>query len=122
MGCAQINVTGGGSASPATVSFPGAYSPTDPGITINLYYPPLTNYVIPGPRPFTCDAGSTPATSAVSTTARATTTAAAPTTSAPAAGTVPKYGQCGGIGWTGATACVAGSTCKAINEHYSQCV
>ncbi|CAE6527675.1 unnamed protein product [Rhizoctonia solani] len=113
MGCAQINVTGGGNASPATVSFPGAYSPTDPGITIN--YPPLTNYVIPGPRPFTCDAGSTPATSTTSSTT-------APTTSAPTAGTVPKYSQCGGIGWTGATACVAGSTCKAINDHYSQCV
>jgi cellulase len=36
MECAQINVTGGGSASPATVSFPGAYSGTDPGILINV--------------------------------------------------------------------------------------
>ncbi|KAG8688207.1 hypothetical protein FRC11_005868 [Ceratobasidium sp. 423] len=124
MGCAQINVTGGGNASPATVSFPGAYSPTDPGITVNIYqYPPLTNYVIPGPRPFTCDAGSTPTTPGVSTTARATSTTAAPTTSAPpTSGTVPKYGQCGGIGWTGATTCVAGSTCKVINDYYYQCV
>ncbi|KAG8903789.1 hypothetical protein FRC01_008991 [Tulasnella sp. 417] len=39
MECAQINVTGGGSASPATVSFPGTYHGTDPGITINIYYP-----------------------------------------------------------------------------------
>ncbi|KAG8957572.1 hypothetical protein FRC00_003792 [Tulasnella sp. 408] len=30
MECAQINVTGGGTASPATVSFPGAYHGTDP--------------------------------------------------------------------------------------------
>ncbi|KAG8908054.1 hypothetical protein FRC01_007513 [Tulasnella sp. 417] len=30
MGCAQINVTGGGSASPATVSFPGAYQGSNP--------------------------------------------------------------------------------------------
>ncbi|KAJ1300731.1 hypothetical protein OPQ81_002375 [Rhizoctonia solani] len=37
MGCAQINVTGGGNASPATVSFPGAYAGTDPGITVNIY-------------------------------------------------------------------------------------
>jgi hypothetical protein len=36
MECAQINVTGGGSASPATVSFPGAYSGTDPGVKINV--------------------------------------------------------------------------------------
>ncbi|KAG8767228.1 hypothetical protein FRC20_007812 [Serendipita sp. 405] len=34
MECAQIRVTGGGSASPATVSFPGAYSQSDPGILI----------------------------------------------------------------------------------------
>lgn len=39
IGCAQINVTGGGSASPATVSFPGAYHGSDPGITLNIYYP-----------------------------------------------------------------------------------
>ncbi|KAF8755251.1 hydrolase family 61 [Rhizoctonia solani] len=125
MGCAQINVTGGGNASPATVSFPGTYSGTDPGITVNIYYPPLTNYVIPGPRPFTCDAGSSPTTPATpnpSTTSRPTSTTAAPTTSAPpTSGTVPKYGQCGGIGWTGATQCVTGSTCKVINEYYYQC-
>ncbi|KIM21889.1 glycoside hydrolase family 61 protein, partial [Serendipita vermifera MAFF 305830] len=29
--CAQLTVTGGGSASPATVSIPGVYSATDPG-------------------------------------------------------------------------------------------
>ncbi|PVF94635.1 hypothetical protein CPB86DRAFT_800316 [Serendipita vermifera] len=35
MGCAQINITGGGSASPSTVSFPGGYSGSDPGVLIN---------------------------------------------------------------------------------------
>ncbi|KAH8813896.1 glycoside hydrolase [Flagelloscypha sp. PMI_526] len=54
MECAQIEVTGGGSTSPATVSFPGAYKSTDPGITVNIYYPVLTNYTIPGPAVFTC--------------------------------------------------------------------
>ena len=34
MECAQIRITGGGSASPPTVSFPGAYAGSDPGITI----------------------------------------------------------------------------------------
>ncbi|CCA67657.1 related to cel1 protein precursor [Serendipita indica DSM 11827] len=34
MECAQINITGGGSASPPTVSFPGAYSGSDPGILV----------------------------------------------------------------------------------------
>lgn len=31
MECAQLHITGGGSTQPATVSFPGAYSGTDPG-------------------------------------------------------------------------------------------
>lgn len=44
-----------------------------------------------------------------------------PTPSAPAGPLVPKYGQCGGNGWTGATQCVAGSTCQKLNDWYSQC-
>ncbi|KAI1791348.1 hypothetical protein LXA43DRAFT_973192 [Ganoderma leucocontextum] len=32
------------------------------------------------------------------------------------------WGQCGGIGWTGATTCVAGSTCTSLNVYYSQCL
>jgi hypothetical protein len=52
MECAQINITGGsGSKSPATVSIPGAYKATDPGILINIYQT-LSSYTIPGPAPF----------------------------------------------------------------------
>ena len=76
MECAQINVVGGsGSKKPSTVSLPGAYkvcSPepaldaredekltlllkgSDPGVTINIYYPPVTSYTVPGPKVFTC--------------------------------------------------------------------
>jgi hypothetical protein len=54
MECAQLEITGGGSTSPETVSFPGAYAGSDPGITVNIYYPPLTSYEIPGPEVFTC--------------------------------------------------------------------
>ncbi|KAK1454359.1 glycosyl hydrolase family 61 [Colletotrichum cuscutae] len=55
MECAQINVVGGTAAkSPPTVSFPGAYKGSDPGITINIYYPVVTNYTIPGPAKFAC--------------------------------------------------------------------
>jgi len=54
MECAQINVIGGsGSKSPATVSLPGAYKASDPGILINIYQT-LTGYTIPGPAVFTC--------------------------------------------------------------------
>lgn len=37
-------------------------------------------------------------------------------------GTVPKYGQCGGRNYSGPTQCVSGSTCRAQNEWYSQCL
>jgi cellulose 1,4-beta-cellobiosidase len=52
-----------------------------------------------------------------------TTTSTAPsgTTTAPSA-TQTHYGQCGGIGWTGPTACAAGSTCQASGAYYSQCL
>jgi len=32
------------------------------------------------------------------------------------------WGQCGGIGWTGPTTCVAGTTCTVINSYYYQCL
>ncbi|KAK4211232.1 putative glycoside hydrolase family 61 protein [Rhypophila decipiens] len=56
MECAQINVVGGtGSKTPSnTVSFPGAYKGSDPGVKISIYWPPVTNYVVPGPSVFTC--------------------------------------------------------------------
>lgn len=45
------------------------------------------------------------------------------TSSAAATGsTVPKWGQCGGMGYTGLTVCVAGSTCAYSNAWYSQCL
>lgn len=47
MECAQLNITGGGNADPATVSFPGAYSAMDPGIYLNIYNV-LSNYTVPG--------------------------------------------------------------------------
>ncbi|KAM0329266.1 hypothetical protein ACHAQA_004570 [Verticillium albo-atrum] len=50
MGCAQINVEGGGSGTPSpTVKFPGAYDGTEPGIHIGIYYPAPTEYTMFGP-------------------------------------------------------------------------
>jgi cellulose 1,4-beta-cellobiosidase len=37
-------------------------------------------------------------------------------------GTVAEYGQCGGIGFTGATACVSPFVCTELNAYYSQCL
>ncbi|GJD01314.1 Pectin lyase [Colletotrichum higginsianum IMI 349063] len=33
-----------------------------------------------------------------------------------------QWGQCGGNGWTGPTACAAGTSCVVQNEWYSQCL
>ncbi|KAJ6261140.1 Endoglucanase-4 [Drechslerella dactyloides] len=80
MSCAQINIVGGGTSSPPTVNFPGAYSGSDPGILVNIYYPPLSTYVIPGPRPFTCG-GSSPTSTTSARTSSATTTSRTTTAS-----------------------------------------
>ncbi|KAI1795484.1 cellulose-growth-specific protein [Ganoderma leucocontextum] len=51
--CAQLKVTGSGSAQPSgsyLVKVPGAYSMSDPGVGIDVYSQPgVTNYTIPGP-------------------------------------------------------------------------
>ncbi|KAK4095790.1 lytic polysaccharide monooxygenase [Parathielavia hyrcaniae] len=56
LSCAQINVTGGtGTWNPQhKVAFPGAYSPTDPGILMKIYWPVPTSYTPPGPPAETC--------------------------------------------------------------------
>ncbi|KAK3938661.1 putative endo-beta-1,4-glucanase D [Diplogelasinospora grovesii] len=52
--CAQVNVSGGGSATPApTCKIPGAFKATDPGYTANIYNG-LKSYTVPGPAVFTC--------------------------------------------------------------------
>ncbi|KAG8698808.1 hypothetical protein FRC08_005689 [Ceratobasidium sp. 394] len=124
MSCYQISVTGGGRANPATVKFPGAYSPNDPGIHFDLYGS-YTSYTIPGPPVYV--PGSSTGSPGGPTTVRPTTTAkpSTTTTSSAPAGTgtpVVKYGQCGGIGWTGSTLCASGSTCTKVNDYYFQCL
>lgn len=55
MECAQLNIVGGtGTKTPSTVSFPGAYKGTDGGVKLSIYWPPVTNYPVPGPSVFTC--------------------------------------------------------------------
>jgi cellulase len=51
MSCYQVNITGGGAASPAGVSFSGAYKATGPGTLIDIYKP-IPDYVISGPAVF----------------------------------------------------------------------
>ncbi|KAJ8495803.1 hypothetical protein ONZ45_g12699 [Pleurotus djamor] len=67
--------------------------------------------------------GSPAPTSAPGSTSAPATTVAPPQTSAPPTGALAEHwAQCGGIGWTGATACVSPFTCQALNTYYSQCL
>jgi endo-1,4-beta-xylanase len=60
--------------------------------------------------------GSGTTTTTTTGTTTTTTGGAEPT------GVAQKWGQCGGIGWTGPTTCVSGSTCQKVNDWYSQCL
>ncbi|KAI4731893.1 family 61 glycoside hydrolase [Aureobasidium sp. EXF-10728] len=148
--CAQIEVSGSSTAKPSpTVKIPGVYTGHEDSLELSIYYPIPVNYQPPGPAVWPSGSGSAPATSAAGTSAAATKTSSSasvkvpvtsastanpttmvtsvkPTSAAPTAtgssGTVKKYQQCGGKGYTGATACESGSTCKVQNDYYSQCI
>ena len=88
--CINIQVTGGGSASPAGVPATQLYRATDPGILISIYQS-LASYIVPGPAIFSSGSGNAvpapaPTSSSVVaiTSAPATTSVAATITSAPA--------------------------------------
>ncbi|KAJ3841720.1 xylanase [Lentinula raphanica] len=42
--------------------------------------------------------------------------------SVPTGGSVAEWGQCGGIGYSGPTACASPFTCTVVNAYYSQCL
>ncbi|OLN88157.1 putative endo-beta-1,4-glucanase D 1 [Colletotrichum chlorophyti] len=134
MTCYQLTITGGGSASPGTVLFPGAYKASDPGLLVDIHRK-LPTYVVPGPTVYaggstksagsgcvgceqTCTAGAGPSGTASSV--------PQPSTTGGSGGlpgcTVAKFAQCGGQGYTGCTNCAAGSTCQAVSPpFYYQC-
>ncbi|OAL56991.1 hypothetical protein IQ07DRAFT_24827 [Pyrenochaeta sp. DS3sAY3a] len=64
MSCYQMTVTGGGTNSPATVKFPGAYKASDPGLQINIHAA-VAKYVVPGPAVIAGGTTRTPNTGAV---------------------------------------------------------
>ncbi|KZV62317.1 carbohydrate-binding module family 1 protein [Peniophora sp. CONT] len=146
--CFQVNVGGSGTAKPSGVKIPGAYGASDPGILINIYQT-LATYNIPGPTPYNSAspvpvATPWPKTATWNTATQPTTVPALPAgsssaapappattaaggappsqTSAASGATQTAYGQCGGTGWTGATACASGFKCNAQSQYYAQCV
>ncbi|ORY11399.1 cellobiohydrolase I-I [Clohesyomyces aquaticus] len=76
---------------------------------------------------YTGSGTTNPSSSSVQSSTRGSTpsstrSSASASSSSPATGgTVAKWGQCGGIGYSGATSCVSGSTCHKVNDYYSQC-
>jgi lytic cellulose monooxygenase (C1-hydroxylating) len=114
MTCFQLSVNGSGNATPPSVSFPGAYKASDPGILVNIHAS-LATYIVPGPTVYsggsnktagspcvgcesTCKAGSGPVATAVSV--------AAPENGGESvACSVPKFNQCGGNGYNGCKSC-----------------
>ncbi|KAK4159035.1 glycosyl hydrolase family 61-domain-containing protein [Cladorrhinum sp. PSN259] len=149
--CMNFRINGSGNNSPAGVPGTSLYTATDPGILFNPFVS-NPQYPVPGPALIPGAVSSIPqsksvatrtasatlpgATGVAPTSAAVTTTSARPTstlvtvttasapatTAAPTGAAQPKWGQCGGSGWAGATACVAGSTCSVINPYYHQCV
>jgi hypothetical protein len=83
LSCGQINIINGGSGAPGPlVSFPGAYSATDPGIKYDIYgYPPKA-YKAPGPAVWSEGSSGNPPVSTGTATTRPTTTSKAATMTA----------------------------------------
>jgi cellulase len=77
----QLAVTGGGSASPPTVNFPGAYKATDPGIQVNIHAA-MNTYVAPGPTVYAGGSTKSAGASCVGVESGKTTGPAVPTKSA----------------------------------------
>jgi cellulase len=81
--CINIEVTGSGTETPAGVTGDKLYTPTDPGLKVNVYSGDLSSYEMPGPALFSgASSGSSPAAPAKSATPSKT---AAASSSTPAA-------------------------------------
>ncbi|KAL4885395.1 endo-beta-1,4-glucanase D [Aspergillus karnatakaensis] len=137
--------SGGGSGSSPTTS--ASVRPTTssaaPTTTSTVAPAPTTSATTVAPVPTTTSTTVAPAptstqtqvvpsapstfTTSVRPTATATSTTSAPTTApttppATGGGSNKIYQRCGGIGFTGATGCESGLTCKQWNPYYFQCI
>ncbi|KAF2684453.1 carbohydrate-binding module family 1 protein [Lentithecium fluviatile CBS 122367] len=111
--CAQFKVSGSGAVNPpssALVSFPGAYSATDPGIAFNIDSEAAkvaTTYPVPGPPVWDGTSNSQPTnpdpTTTTVPTATPTTLVTTKTPTPTSTCSSKKYQQCGGKGFTGCT-------------------
>ncbi|KAF5391171.1 hypothetical protein D9757_002993 [Collybiopsis confluens] len=66
---------------------------------------------------------TSPPPSSSTSTAHTTTTASSTSSPSPTSGgTVAEFGQCGGISYSGSTACMPPFTCQVLNPYFSQCL
>ena len=87
--CINLEVTGSGTENPTGVTADKFYTPTDPGIEVNVYSGDLSGYKIPGPALFSgASSGSSSSSSSSNSSAAPASSAAATTSAAPAATSV----------------------------------
>lgn len=103
--CYQITVTGSGSASPETVSIPGAYAADDAGILINIYQS-MSTYEAPGPTVYA--GGSTKSAGAPCANCESTCTAGSGSTGVASSGAAAAT-----TGTSAATSTLASSSAEA---------
>jgi hypothetical protein len=88
--CSQLKITGTGTGAPASdelVSFPGAYSDTDPGIYVpQIFNGPISNYAYPGPAVASFVAAGTPSSGTSTTGSKHTSTSASSPTGVSSSG------------------------------------
>ncbi|KAF2633332.1 lytic polysaccharide monooxygenase [Macroventuria anomochaeta] len=77
--CINLEVTGSGTENPTGVTADKFYTPTDPGIEVNVYSGDLSGYQIPGPALFSgASSGSSNTSAAAPASSAAAATSAAP--------------------------------------------
>lgn len=105
--CFNLEITGGGSDTPAGVAATDLYGANDPGVLLNIYYPPLSTYTIPGPALYSGAVSIAQASSVATATSTAVTgsaVVAAPTNAnAAAAATTPANNNDGAAAPTAAS-------------------
>ena len=104
---------------------PGGTSPAPKSSSIAL--PPRASSAAAPPKASSAAAPPKASSAAVGIKKSSSTMATSKTTQAagpspPSTQLAGKWGQCGGMGWTGPTQCVSGSTCQLQNPWYSQCL
>ncbi|PWY75393.1 hypothetical protein BO70DRAFT_296082 [Aspergillus heteromorphus CBS 117.55] len=139
--CFNLQVTGTGTATPSGVLGTELYTSTEAGILVNIYSS-LATYTVPGPSLYSGAVSITQTTSAITSTGTAVVGSASGVASGPevpastitpapaytaatagsSSGTQSLYGQCGGINYSGASACASGSSCHSYNPYYYQCI